>query len=544
VGDESYTYDRTGNRQRPGHPASAPTYSINQVLNDGTNTFLYDNEGNTTQKTVIATGRVTQYAWDHRNRLTQVQERVSAAGAVLETVQYSYDAFDRRTIKRLDNDGNGTFERYWAYLNDGSHTILELEDSDGQEAAQPFRVSNRFLHGDAVDMVLADEQYSGGQGFQLGSTTANATQGTTLWTLGDNLGSIRDVVDNGGIVRQHVLYNAFGVRLSEIDRDATGAVIDSSSPTAIDTLFGYTGRDWDSDTDLQYNRARWYDPAQGRWLSQDPIGFAAGDVNLYRYVGNHPTYSTDPSGLQEPINSPTLEEMERIRQQLRSNRAMGGIALSAHGNGWPAGSFAVTIDPNNRTVPGSEIMRELGIRMNRYVWGFPVETGDYWTLKQGCVGLNKLRLNTEKEVFALPGTRAFSSLEAALEAQWKMIESNNRSTRIVISAYQDNYLDAQLAPFLLDGSGTEYDMNQPLRGGPPNTDKKGNLAVFDFITVHQNKDRSVCFYETMDFGHRENPNLNVQRKTKLYPPERAGTIYLVTPILDHPRAPRSPFGTK
>ena len=119
-----------------------------------------------------------------------------------------------------------------------------------------------------------------------------------------------------------------------------------------------------------------------------------------------------------------------------------------------------------------------------------------------------------------------------------------RNTRIVISAYQDNYLDDQLTPFLLDGSGTEYDMNQPLRGGPPNTDKKGNLAVFDFITVHQNEDRSVCFYETMDFGHSGNPNLNVQRKTKLYPPERAGTIYLVTPIPDHPRAPRSPFGTK
>jgi RHS repeat-associated protein len=280
-----------------GKGVSSPFSRTKQVLNDGTNTFLYDNEGNTTQKTVIATGRVTQYSWDHRNRLTQVQERVSAAGAVLETIQYSYDAFDRRTIKRLDNDVNGTFERYWAYLNDGSHTILELEDSDGQGAAQSFRVSNRFLHGDAVDMVLADEQYSSGQGFQLGSTTANATQGTTLWTLGDNLGSIRDVVDNNGIVCQHVVYNSFGVRLSEIDRDATEAIIDSSSPAAIDTLFGYTGRDWDADTGLQYNRARWYDPAQGRWLTQDPIGFAAGDVNLYRYVGNSPTNATDPSGL-------------------------------------------------------------------------------------------------------------------------------------------------------------------------------------------------------------------------------------------------------
>jgi hypothetical protein len=42
-----------------------------------------------------------------------------------------------------------------------------------------------------------------------------------------------------------------------------------------------------------------YDPTVGRWLSQDPIGFKAGDPNLYRYVGNSPTNATDPSGLQE-----------------------------------------------------------------------------------------------------------------------------------------------------------------------------------------------------------------------------------------------------
>jgi hypothetical protein len=40
-----------------------------------------------------------------------------------------------------------------------------------------------------------------------------------------------------------------------------------------------------------------YDPSVGRWLEQDPIGFSAGDMNLYRYVGNSPTNATDPSGM-------------------------------------------------------------------------------------------------------------------------------------------------------------------------------------------------------------------------------------------------------
>lgn len=44
---------------------------------------------------------------------------------------------------------------------------------------------------------------------------------------------------------------------------------------------------------------RWYDPKIGRWISQDPIGFAAGDANLYRYVGNEATMYVDPDGLDK-----------------------------------------------------------------------------------------------------------------------------------------------------------------------------------------------------------------------------------------------------
>jgi uncharacterized protein RhaS with RHS repeats len=43
--------------------------------------------------------------------------------------------------------------------------------------------------------------------------------------------------------------------------------------------------------------AHMYDPTIGRWLSEDPVGFAVGDTNLYRYVGNAPTMYIDPTGL-------------------------------------------------------------------------------------------------------------------------------------------------------------------------------------------------------------------------------------------------------
>jgi RHS repeat-associated protein len=84
-------------------------------------------------------------------------------------------------------------------------------------------------------------------------------------------------------VVDHLKYDAFGT-------------ITSESNSSAEPHFAYTGRDWDPDVGLYYNRARWYDPKTGRFLSQDPTGFKAGDTNLNRYVWNRPTTLTDPTG--------------------------------------------------------------------------------------------------------------------------------------------------------------------------------------------------------------------------------------------------------
>ncbi|MBC7352742.1 MAG: RHS repeat-associated core domain-containing protein [Thermogutta sp.] len=60
----------------------------------------------------------------------------------------------------------------------------------------------------------------------------------------------------------------------------------------------FTGRPFDSDTQLQNNLNRWYDASVGCWLSEDPIGFHGRDGNLYRYVRNDVPTSLDPRGLE------------------------------------------------------------------------------------------------------------------------------------------------------------------------------------------------------------------------------------------------------
>src|SRR6185503_20836097 len=62
--------------------------------------------------------------------------------------------------------------------------------------------------------------------------------------------------------------------------------------------YTFIGRESDSDTGLMYYRARWYDPTQGRFISEDPIEFEGGDVNFYRYVGSDPVAQGHPLGLQ------------------------------------------------------------------------------------------------------------------------------------------------------------------------------------------------------------------------------------------------------
>jgi RHS repeat-associated protein len=74
--------------------------------------------------------------------------------------------------------------------------------------------------------------------------------------------------------------------------------------------YQFTEGELKSETGLRYNRARYYDPTTGRWTSQEPLGFSAGDSNLYRYVANQPTALTDPGG-QNPFD--LIDDLDLIR---------------------------------------------------------------------------------------------------------------------------------------------------------------------------------------------------------------------------------------
>ncbi|MCI0376429.1 MAG: hypothetical protein L0215_02355, partial [Gemmataceae bacterium] len=105
--------------------------------------------------------------------------------------------------------------------------------------------------------------------------------GNEDWYLTDRLGSVRDIANSSGSAIDHIDYTSFGQIYAE------------SSPSNGDR-YKFSGREWESEWDAQYNRARVL--KNGRWMSEDPIRLRAGDPNYYRYVFNSPSNATDPSG--------------------------------------------------------------------------------------------------------------------------------------------------------------------------------------------------------------------------------------------------------
>ena len=79
--------------------------------------------------------------------------------------------------------------------------------------------------------------------------------------------------------------------------DDAASPITHTSANYLQNPFTFTGREYDAETGCYYYRARYYCPDTGRFLSEDPIGFA-GSVNPYGYAANNPTNNFDPFGLK------------------------------------------------------------------------------------------------------------------------------------------------------------------------------------------------------------------------------------------------------
>ncbi|GAB6188111.1 hypothetical protein [Thermopirellula anaerolimosa] len=99
---------------------------------------------------------ITQYTWDHRNRLTKVEHRASYAAAVDKVVEYFYDYQNRWVRRAIDADGDGHLDGRRIFVYDGNQVVMDFWRSNSQ-GMQIGHLRERYLWGPAVDQILAEE---------------------------------------------------------------------------------------------------------------------------------------------------------------------------------------------------------------------------------------------------------------------------------------------------------------------------------------------------------------------------------------------------
>jgi RHS repeat-associated protein len=330
-GKTTYGYDAASRLSSYTYPNAATTtfgYDVvNRVktVNIGSlASYTYDFYATSNRKSVTERGgRTASWSYDHLWRLTN--ESIAGA-AVAGSLGYAYDSVgnrlsltstvagvsaqsstydnnDRLLSSGWDLNGNTLTDGPSQYSYDSENRLLALNgvaakyiyDGDGQLVSKTVGgVARTYLVDDQTPAgytQIAEERASGAvtKSYIYGSQRISMRDGIGLHYYGyDAHSGVRLLLDGGGNVTDTWDYDAFG---NVIARMGT-----------TENNFTYRGEQVDSALKLQYLRARWMDPAKGRFATRDTALRMAGaliGLHKYAYVSNDPASASDPSGHED-----------------------------------------------------------------------------------------------------------------------------------------------------------------------------------------------------------------------------------------------------
>lgn len=253
---EDFSYDPAGNLSGSGrwHFESLPD---NRLVAFKDLRFSYDTWGNLSEKS-SATGAMQRFHYDSENRLIKAE---TWQGPKLRSeARYHYDALGRRIGKHVTQDGQAEETRF---LWQGLRLLQE----------QQPQLHSLYLYepGSYAPLARIDTDP------ELPERDARHYYFHT-----DQIGTPQEMTNAEGHVVWRAYYKAWGG-------------LEALSPNLVEQNLRFQGQYHDRESGLYYNTFRYYDPAVGRFTTQDPIGLMGGG-NLYRYAAN-PTSWADPSGL-------------------------------------------------------------------------------------------------------------------------------------------------------------------------------------------------------------------------------------------------------
>jgi RHS repeat-associated protein len=241
-----------------------------RLLVYGDRAFEYDPHGNRVRERRGTSGPVlSEYVYDGNNQLRAAREYGRQEGQI---TRFGYDALGRRAWKDTihsvaaanDDDGPSPASRRTQFLWNGDVLLAESDQTD-----------------DPLATVYLFEPLSFRPLAQVRRASKTARAGIYHYHL-DSLGTPQEVTNENGELAWAVSYKAWG-------GVARTMVAEIPQPLR------FQGQYYDSETGLHYNRARYYSPAEGRFIQHDPLRLIAGP-NLASYAPN-PIQYVDPWGL-------------------------------------------------------------------------------------------------------------------------------------------------------------------------------------------------------------------------------------------------------
>jgi RHS repeat-associated protein len=291
-----YSYNSMGSRtsvQYDGGPIRNYGYDLAQEVTSGVEsgaaTYSYDANGNRTALNgggaYVTNGANQQTTFNGQAVGHDANGNISSYGSA---TTYVYDAFNQlRTVNR--NGGVSTF-KYDGLGRKNSQTINGVTTYnvwDGWNLIEERSATNTLLHSYVYGASEVIERITGT---------------TNRFYFQDGLGSTSHFSEESGTLLESYRYGTFGMQTVY---DSAGSLVPLAQ-SAYDIRHLFTGQLWMYHAYLYDYRYRAYSPLLTRFLQSDPIGFAAGDSNLYRYCRNNPVNSTDPFGLLDGGASNTM----------------------------------------------------------------------------------------------------------------------------------------------------------------------------------------------------------------------------------------------
>ena len=306
-----YAYNRNGQVVKE---TNLNNVSVNPV--NETRSYTYDYMGNLLKSEITGSANVTTlYTYDKvGNRLTKKQNNVTTTYTYNglnqltgesgdgNSLNYVYDANGNQI--RITGTADGTsVNKVFAYTpsglmssyTSGAGTQVNRYNGDGQRVSKTegSDVTNYFYQDGSV-LYTTDSQ-GNVKAFNLlnvsdilGTLRINGNNVSSYFYTEDMRGSTVNVIDNSGNTVLSYWYDDFG-QVSEY-RESGNSLINEVQ---------YTGAIYDELTGLLYLNARFYDPATGRFISQDTYRGERDDTgtwHLYAYCANDPVNYVDPSG--------------------------------------------------------------------------------------------------------------------------------------------------------------------------------------------------------------------------------------------------------